>query len=267
MIDPCKGHFQAVVSRRESLSPTCALLTMERPPDFPDARPGHFVSVRVAGSTDPLLRRPYSIMDLTDSELVLLVKVIGRGSALLAGREPGEKLDIIGPLGGTVFPEPDGGGAVMVAGGTGLAPVLFAARVWRNAELHLVYGASCAEEILESIVHEGFTSTHFATLDGSLGYQGDAVSLCDELVNEGTIGGSHLYSCGPKGMVSALEAGPGKRFSEHYTSLETIMACGVGACRGCTVPVKSGNPPAYRSICADGTVFRAREISWEDWKD
>lgn len=267
MIDPGKGHFQAIVSRREPLSPSCVLLTMERPRDFPDARPGQFVSIRAALSIDPLLRRPYSIMDLTDSELVLLVKVIGRGSALLAGREPGDELDIIGPLGGAVFPEPEGGEAVMVAGGTGLAPVLFAARIWRNANLHLVYGAACAEEILESIVHEGFASTHFATLDGSLGYHGDAVSLCAELVNEGKVGGSHLYSCGPKGMVSALEAGPGKRFSEHYTSLEAVMACGVGACRGCTVPLKSEGSPAYGSVCSDGTVFRASEIAWEDWND
>jgi dihydroorotate dehydrogenase electron transfer subunit len=267
LIDPGKGHFQAVVSKREFLSPSCVLLTLERPEDFPDARPGHFVSIRIASSFDPLLRRPYSIMDLTGSELVLLIKVIGRGSALLAGRNPGEELDIIGPLGGNVFPEPEGGEAVLVAGGTGLAPVLFAARIWRNADLHLVYGAACAEEILESIVREGFASTHFSTLDGSLGYHGDAVSLCAELVNGGKIGGSRLYSCGPKGMVSGLEARLGRRFPEHYTSLETIMACGVGACRGCTVPVKSENPPVYRSVCADGTVFRAGEIAWEDWED
>ena len=267
MIDSGKGHFRAVVSRREPLSPSCVLLSIERPRDFPEARPGHFVSIRVAHSIEPLLRRPYSIMNLTGSELVLLVKVIGRGSALLASRQPGDELDIIGPLGGTVFPEPEGGEAVMVAGGTGLAPVLFAARTWRKANLHLVYGASCAEEILESIVREGFASTHFATLDGSLGYHGDAVSLCAELVNGGKVGGSYLYSCGPKGMVSALEAGLGKRFTEHYTSLETIMACGVGACRGCTVPTRSEKLPVYRSICADGTVFRAREIAWEDWND
>ncbi len=267
MIDPCKGHFRVVVSERESVSPSCVLLTLRRPAGFPEASPGQFVSIRATGSIDPLLRRPYSIMSLTDSELVLLVKVVGRGSAMLASKETGDELDIIGPLGGTVFPEPEGGEAVMVAGGTGLAPIIFAAKTWRNAKLHLVYGAACAEEILESIVHEGFESAHFATLDGSSGYHGDAVSLCVELVNDGKIGGSHLYSCGPKGMVCALEEGLGKRFSEHYTSLETIMACGVGACRGCTVPIRSGKSPTYRSVCAEGTVFRAGEIAWEDWKD
>lgn len=267
MIDPGKGHYRAVVSGRESLSASCVLLTMERPRGFPDAAPGQFVSIRVTDSIAPLLRRPYSILGLSDTELSLLVKVVGAGSALIAGRMPGETVDIIGPLGGAVFPEPSGGEAVMVAGGTGLAPILFAARVWKDANLYLVYGAACAEELLRSLVGDDFARVHYATLDGSHGFDGDAVSLCAELVDSGRLGTSALYSCGPKGMVSALQAAVGGRFREHYTSLETIMACGVGACRGCTVPVRTEGHPAYRSICADGTVFRASEIDWEGWDD
>jgi dihydroorotate dehydrogenase electron transfer subunit len=267
LIVPGKGHFETVVSERTILSASCVLLTIERPDDFPDAEPGQFLSIRITDSIDPLLRRPYSIMNLTDSELVLLVKVVGRGSALLAARQPGDGLDIIGPLGGSIFPDPGNGEAVMVAGGTGLAPILFAAGKWRDADLHLVYGAGCAEEILSSILHDGFSSTNLATLDGSLGYHGDAVSLCSQLVARGSIGGSTLYSCGPKGMVASLEKELGQRFTDHYTSLETIMACGVGACRGCTVPVISDKSPEYRSVCADGTVFRASEIDWEEWRE
>jgi dihydroorotate dehydrogenase electron transfer subunit len=267
LIGAGKGHFQTVVSERATLSASCVLLTIERPDDFPDAGPGQFLSVRITDSIDPLLRRPYSIMNLTDNELVLLVKVVGRGSALLAARQPGDTLDIIGPLGGTIFPDPGNGEAIMVAGGTGLAPILFAAGKWRDAELHLVYGAGCAEEILSSILHDGFSSVHLATLDGSLGYHGDAVSLCSELVSRNDISGLSMYSCGPKGMVASLEKTLGQRFSDHYTSLETIMACGVGACRGCTVPVKSEKGPDYRSVCADGTVFRASEIDWEEWRE
>ena len=267
MIIAGKGHFRTVVSERAILSASSVLLTVRRPDDFPDAGPGQFLSVRITDSIDPLLRRPYSIMDLTDSEIVLLVKVVGRGSALLAARQPGEELDIIGPLGGSIFPDPGDGGAIMVAGGTGLAPILFAAGRWRDADLHLVYGAGCAEEILSSILHDGFSSTHIATLDGSRGYHGDAVSLCSELVARGSISGRSLYSCGPKGMVGALEKALGQRFPDHYTSLETIMACGVGACRGCTVPVRSEKGPEFRSVCADGTVFRASEIDWEEWRE
>lgn len=267
MIVTRKGHFHPRILRNEAISPTCRVFTLERPSGFPDAEPGHFVSIRVADTIRPLLRRPYSIMDLTGKELVLLVKVVGAGSALFSRKQPGDSVDLIGPLGGRTFPKPGGGSAVLVAGGTGLAPIRFAARMWSNIELHLVYGAACVEEILEPIVRDGFSSFHFATLDGSLGFHGDAVTLCEELVRTGAVPTDYLASCGPKGMVSELDERLGGSFGLHYTSLETIMACGVGACRGCTVPKLTASGPSYASICSDGTVFRASEIAWEEWKD
>jgi dihydroorotate dehydrogenase electron transfer subunit len=204
-------------------------------------------------------------MDMTGGELTLLVKVVGKGSALLAAKEPGERVDLIGPLGGSTFPRPRGGSAVLVAGGTGIAPMRFAARIWGGVALHLVYGAACAGEILEPITRDGFSGIHFATLDGSLGYRGDVVALCGELVRAGAVPTGYLASCGPKGMVSELDARLGGVFEEHYTSLETIMACGVGACRGCTVPKRTSSGVSFASACADGTVFRATEIAWEEW--
>lgn len=206
-------------------------------------------------------------MDLTDSELTLLVKVVGPGSALLADGRRGEHLDLIGPIGGTVFPRPEGGSALLVAGGTGLAPMFFAARRWSGIELHLVYGASCRDEVLGDVTSGGFATSHIATIDGSAGHKGTSVSLCGELVGAGSVPTSYLASCGPKGMVSELERSVGRSFERHYTSLETVMACGVGACRGCTVPVRTPEGRAYRSVCSDGTVFRAGDILWEEWEE
>jgi dihydroorotate dehydrogenase electron transfer subunit len=77
----------------------------------------------------------------------------------------------------------------------------------------------------------------------------------------------YLASCGPKGMVYGLDRSVGREFEEHYTSLETVMACGVGACRGCTVPVRNRDGSVYRSVCSDGTVFRAGDIIWEEWEE
>lgn len=206
-------------------------------------------------------------MDLTGRELTLLVKAVGPGSALLAGKKPGESIDLIGPLGGVTFPRPEGGSAVLAAGGTGLAPILFAARRWHGLELHLVYGASCRDEILSDIISDDITSAHLATIDGSAGHRGTTVSLCEELVGTGSISTDYLASCGPKGMVSELDRRVGGSFERHYTSLETVMACGVGACRGCTVPVRIPEGQAYRSVCSDGTVFPAGDIVWEEWEE
>lgn len=266
-----RSCYVTPVLRNEALSPTCRLIVLERPRAFPDASPGQFVLIRVSDSTVPLLRRPFSIMDLTGSELSLLVKVVGRGSAILAARREGETIDLMGPLGGTSFPEPEEGSAVFVAGGTGLAPLHFAVRLWKRKDLledsHLVYGAAGGDELLECICGTGFGEVRFATIDGSSGHRGDAVSLCDKLIREGSLPTSHLYSCGPRGMIQALCGGTGELFPLHHTSLESVMACGVGACRGCTVPVRAGGDIAYRAVCSDGTVFAAREIAWEEWSD
>lgn len=264
-----RGRFSAVLKRNVRVSPTCHLLVFERPEDFPAAFPGQFVSIRVSDSSVPLLRRPYSIMDLTLRTLSLLVKVVGRGSADLASRRPGAAVDIIGPLGGAGFPDPEDGVVVCVAGGTGLAPLLFAVRTWRRKRLgvktYLLYGAGSRDELLGGLVAGDFSMRRFATLDGSAGYHGDVVALLCSLLKRNLMPARMLYSCGPRGMVRTLAGGVGRRFVDHYTSLESIMACGVGACRGCTVPVRTAGSTALRTVCSDGTVFRASEIVWEEW--
>jgi dihydroorotate dehydrogenase electron transfer subunit len=179
-------------------------------------------------------------------------------------------MDIAGPLGGTVFPAPGEKDAVFVAGGTGLAPMIFAARTWKregsSGRMDLVYGAGCEDELLVSLCEKDFTGVHSATMDGSCGFEGDAVSLLEKLVDDGAVGGGILYSCGPSGMVRAMERKAAPAFEKHLTSLESVMACGVGACRGCTVPLKADGGPVLRAICSDGTVFDASDIDWERWE-
>ena len=271
MISIGRGCFNALLKRSARLSPSCSLLVLERPEGFPDARPGQFVSVRVSASPVPLLRRPYSIMDLTPKTLSLLVKVVGRGSAEIAARKPGDTIDLMGPLGGASFPEPEGKPAIFVAGGTGIAPLLFAARAWRRKRLSprtvLLYGAGGRSELFRDLVKEEFSVCEFATLDGSTGFHGDVVALCRDLVRKKRLPAGTLYSCGPRGMVRALVRATRGLFRAHYTSLESIMACGVGACRGCAVPVKGADGTALRTVCGDGTVFRAEDIAWEEWEE
>ncbi len=271
MSEDRRGCFSAVLRRNTRLSPSCSLLELARPDGFPDARPGQFVSIRISDSPVPLLRRPYSIMDLTARTLSLLVKAVGRGSAAIAARKPGEALDVMGPLGGSSFPEPDGTPAIFVAGGTGLAPLIFAAREWRRrriaGERIMLYGAASRGELLGDLVKREFSSCAFATLDGTSGFHGDVVALFRDLARRKRLGAGTLYSCGPRGMVRALDAAARGRVGAHYTSLESVMACGVGACRGCVVPVSERGGTALRTVCSDGTVFDAAGIAWEEWEE
>jgi dihydroorotate dehydrogenase electron transfer subunit len=265
-----KGLFTSRIIRTERLSPSSHLVVFERPRGFPGAEPGQFVSLRITPTITPLLRRPFSIMDLTETELCLLVKVVGMGSEMLAHAPCGTGMDIAGPLGGSAFPSPGKKDAVFVAGGTGLAPMIFAARTWKRdgslGRADLVYGAGCEEELLVSLCENDFTAVHAATIDGSCGFEGDAVSLLEKLIKGRKAGGGVLYSCGPSGMIRAIERKAAAAFSRHLTSLESVMACGVGACRGCTVPVRTDRGTVLKAICSDGTVFDASEIDWRRWE-
>ncbi len=271
MSDKHKSLFSARVLRSEKITPSCSLVVLERPDRFPDADPGQFISVRTTASTVPLLRRPYSIMDLYGGELSLLVKVVGTGSALIAGAVPGGKFEIVGPFGSTSFIPPATGKAVFVAGGTGLAPMIFASRRWGRdgtaEERYLVHGASTEQELLDLPFQKDFTGTFRSTIDGSSDFKGDVISLLELLAQENDLPLDSLYSCGPRGMIEGLVKRLGKTFGTHQTSLESVMACGVGACRGCTVPVITAGGTVNRTVCDDGTVFMAEEIDWEAWEE
>ncbi|MBD3179331.1 MAG: hypothetical protein GF417_06855 [Candidatus Latescibacteria bacterium] len=266
-----RGPFQAVIESKEQISPSTYMLTLQKPEGFVEAMPGQFVSIKIGDSTSPLLRRPFSIMDSTPGSLLLLVKDVGPGTSYIVSRKPSQTLDLIGPLGETYFDIPSGEDAVFVAGGTGLAPLVFTARKWakdhRIGISHFLYGASTERELLTGICREDFTYVHVATLDGSEGFEGDVVKMFNVLREKGALPERYLFSCGPAGMVKKLMEGGTENFKSHQTSLETVMACGVGACRGCVVPLKSSGAPVYRAVCSEGTVFEADDIDWENWRE
>ncbi len=266
-----RGPFQAIIEINEQVSPFAYMLTLQKPEGFAEPMPGQFVSVKIGDGTSPLLRRPFSIMDSTPGTLVLLVKAVGPGTRYITGRRAPQTLDLIGPLGETFFDIPEGEDAVFVAGGTGLAPLVYTARNWakdgRIGISHFLYGANTGDELLTGLCREDFTSVHVATLDGSEGFKGDVVRMFRSLRERGALPERYLFSCGPAGMVKELvERGTGN-FRSHQTSLETVMACGVGACRGCVVPIKTEGGTAFRAVCSEGTVFEADEIDWKKWRE
>lgn len=266
-----RGPFKATIELSEQVSPSTHMLTLQKPEGFVEAMPGQFVSIRIGDSTSPLLRRPFSIMDSTQSTLVLLVKEVGPGTSYIVNRKRAETLDLIGPLGETYFDIPAGEDAVFVAGGTGLAPLVFTARKWakdnRIGISHFLYGAATGEELLTGLCREDFTYVHVSTLDGSEGFEGDVVDMFQVLRKKGALPERYLFSCGPAGMVKKIMQEGTGNFRSHQTSLETVMACGVGACRGCVVPVRTEDGRAFRAVCSEGTVFEADEIDWENWKE
>ncbi len=229
------------------------------------AEPGQFVMLRLSQATDPLLRRPFSICGTTRKNTILILyRVVGRGTFLMAAMLPGAELSILGPLGkGFRLPDP-GQRTFLVAGGIGVAPLLFlASRITKHSP-RLLIGYRSQNEIIDiSGFDLGGVEIVLATEDGSTGYHGVVTDLLASELNR--LGGapSVVCTCGPPAMMQKVSEICLKEGIPCQVSLEAAMACGVGACLGCAVRNASATDGSYYHVCKDGPVFDAMMIEWE----
>lgn len=231
------------------------------------AEPGQFVHICAGSGSDPLLRRPFSIhfADERSKEIWLLMRVVGNVTAGLARLRPGEILDLLGPL-GSGFPLPvETEQTLLVAGGIGLAPLYFLARRCLTARLpfELIIGGTSGSDLPEArFFSEKGLSALVATDDGSRGFKGTAVDLLQQQLRS-PAAPARIYACGPLAMLSrVVELGRTYGVPTHI-SLESVLACAVGACLGCAFPFRSGGVIEYRRICKDGPVFNGEEACFE----
>jgi len=245
------------------------------------SRAGQFVHLRCASSIEPLLRRPFSIYRTDRDKVEILYKVVGRGTAEIAKRKPGEIIDVMGPL-GQGFEISNGlKSAILVAGGIGVAPLVMLAREIKDtihhpsflihrmratsnqqpATIYVLIGAKTKNDILcEEEFRETGCEVRVSTEDGSKGFNGMVTDLLNSLVAHCTLHvAPAVYACGPKEMLKKIAEITSKYNIPAQVSLEENMACGIGACYGCPVRTKQG----YKLVCKDGPVFETSEIVWE----
>ncbi|MHB8174636.1 MAG: dihydroorotate dehydrogenase electron transfer subunit [Nitrospirota bacterium] len=237
------------------------------------ARPGQFYMIKVGPSTDPLLRRPLSLhRRLGDDSVRFLYRQAGRGTALLSRLIAGDEVDVLGPL-GNGFPIPAGvKHALIVGGGIGIAPLMALADYISDARKDVTAAAFIGGRSREYVLgvdefREKGIETFTATEDGSLPKKGLITHVLDEYILEhkhkGT-GGWIIYSCGPKPMLMSVAALAIKHGIKNYTSMESGMACGIGACMGCVISVldRERGSAVYKKVCDDGPVFDADDVIW-----
>lgn len=265
-------------------------MSLEAPSIAEAAEPGQFIQIRCNDTLSPLLRRPFSIHKVSsqlstlnsqqDAKVVeILYKVVGKGTELLSKKKKEEKLDIIGPLGnGFSAPNSQVQTVILIGGGIGVAPLLFLAERLtqiKNSPPHMyvIIGAKtkesvlCEEEFktlrLNPNLHPGGASkveVRIATEDGSLGFKGTATALLCDLLSTINYQLSTIYASGPKPMLKEIARICQKEGIPCYLSLEEIIACGFGACLGCTVNTKEG----YKLVCKDGPVFNRTQLLWNE---
>jgi dihydroorotate dehydrogenase electron transfer subunit len=236
-------------------------------PGAAHAEPGQFIHLRAGSGLDPLLRRPFSIhfADEQTHEIWLLIREVGNVTARLARLQPGVTLDLLGPL-GSGFPAPvEAEKAMLVAGGIGLAPLYFLSRRYRVKKLpfDLIIGGTSGSALPENrfFSQDGLLPL-VATDDGSRGFKGTATDLLEQQLRLTALP-ARIYACGPLPMLARV-AELGREYGvPTYISLESVLACAVGACLGCVFPFKSGGVIEYRRVCRDGPVFNGEEACFE----
>ncbi len=235
--------------------PGICLAWFEAPEIAQLARPGQFVMVRCGGES--ILPRPLSIYQRDGSKIALLFAVVGKGTRWLSQSKAGDSLDIFGPLGNGFVIEPAAKNLLLVAGGMGIAPLLFLAEEASKEgySITVLIGIRTAMVYLKrtSAIKGKFIIT---TEDGTDGQQGIVTNLIPKYVD----GVDQVFACGPVGMYQAMVKMPELRNKPVQISLEVRMGCGRGVCYGCTVKTKEG----LKQVCTDGPVFNLEDILWDE---
>ena len=213
--------------------------------------PGQFVELELPGR---FLRRPISICDWTDTDLTLLVKVVGAGTEALVRCAPGTELDVLSGLGNGFDTALAGDAPVLVGGGIGIAPLYGLARrlLAQGKSPTVVLGFRTGKDAFYQKEFEDLgCRVLVSTEDGSLGTKGFVTDCLKALPDCG-----YVFTCGPLPMLKAVHSLP--QLTGGQFSFEARMGCGFGACMGCTVPVKGG----YKRVCKDGPILYKEEIVW-----
>jgi dihydroorotate dehydrogenase electron transfer subunit len=250
-----------------------------------DARPGQFAHL----SCDPQLamRRPLSIMrvDAAAGWVEFLYKVVGRGTRLLAGREVGDSISLLGPIGRPFTPDPAHPRALLLGGGVGMPPMIFLAEQLRSpgefsplvllgSEVPFPFTRQPSQIMVPGIpdgviagmplLEDWSIPCRLASLQGYPGcYEGYITDLARhwlDAMDESDRAQVSVYSCGPHPMLEAVAALAREYGLPCQVSLEEYMACAVGGCAGCTVRVQTDDGPAMKRVCVDGPVFDARAV-------
>ena len=235
------------------------------------AKPGNFVAISVGGESSQLvLRRAFAIYRTFDRGasgglLEIVVAPHGAGSTWLANQQPGAKIDLIAPL-GTAFGIPtEPVRALLVGGGYGSAPLFGLSDALKNrgCRVDMVIGASTAMKIYAPLDGKrSVSSLTITTEDGSTGKTGKVTDVMREIITTNEI--DIIYSCGPMGMFEAINVIAEEFNLVHQCSIEESMACGIGVCMTCVLPIK-GDDGQIRMLrsCIDGPVVNGESVIWK----
>jgi len=255
--------------------------------------PGQFLMLRLAGYNDPLLGRPLALYDVADGSpasgrsetasydqsptaIDIVYLVVGKMTGLLTTLRPDSPLEVWGPLGNGFPPEP-AEHLLMVAGGIGQTPFLALGReclgrqtygdpprqVAQARKVTLCYGARRAEYLAGVADFErAGVEVRLSTDDGSAGHRGLVTELIRPAVEQAAMP-CRIVACGPEPMLAAAARVAKELNVPCQVTLESPMACGIGACFSCVIKIRdAAGGWDYRRSCVEGPVFEAEDVEF-----
>jgi len=249
------------------------LLTFRVPASFARPEPGQFIMLRPKEPGPMLLSRPMSVYGYRDrndgGRLQVLFRTVGAGTLHIASLKAGAAVEILGPLGQGFRSWSGASEVILLCGGLGVAPLTFLAERIRHARpssdrprITAYYGVGSVQDLIGLETLSAYATDVFvATEDGSIGERGLVTDLFSKRIAEHESRKAVMFVCGPKAMLKRLSQILDRTTIPCQVSMEERMACGLGACLGCAVPVYDADGDLhYGRVCKEGPVFDIRAV-------
>ena len=260
-------QLNAKLIKKEELAKDIFKFSVKAKEITDNAKPGNFIEIRITDQVQPFLRRPISIynIDKENGILEFIFQVKGNGTEILAKREEGQTVDIMGPLGHGTFKFDDYKNIAVIGGGIGVFPLYELSKQAKNAgkKVNIYLGFRDKQYVvLEKEFNEVSDKLVVSTDNGTYGENGFAINFLKEDSEKEKP--DCIFACGPIPMLRAV-----KEFAEQnnipcQVSLEEKMGCGIGVCVGCSVKTAKSpkDDPTYYGVCKQGPVFDAKEVDF-----
>ena len=252
----------AELVKKEQLKPDIYKFSVKAPNIVKEAKPGNFIEIRITEQTEPFLRRPISIynLDRENGILEFIFQVKGKGTEILAQKQVGDKISVMGPLGKGSFQFENHKDIAIIGGGIGIFPLYELARqASKNANITTYLGFRSKDFVLlEDEFSKVSNQLVLTTDDGSYGQNGFAIDYLKKDCKKKKP--DCIYACGPLPMLKAVRDFATQNNIPSQVSLEERMGCGIGICLGCAV--KDRNSEGYKHVCKDGPVFDIANVEF-----
>lgn len=253
------------IIKNEKITDDIKRLIFEEPSLVKAARAGQFVNIRVDDNYDPLLRRPFGINFIDEEKgfVVVLYQIKGRGTEVLSKKNPGEYIDVLGPLGNGFMVDIRDSKVAVVGGGMGIAPLLELCRVLKSKDNEVITFLGFKDVPLLCDEFQDY-SDHLmlSTESGTCGYKGFVTEILESHLFSNKV--DLIYACGPKPMLKKVSEISQKFGIRCQVSMEEKMGCGIGACLVCACKIKKEKDFDYKRVCVDGPVFYSDEVIFDD---